>query len=310
MNKTKIKRILLTGATGQLGWELTKTLAPLGEILTPDRTEFNLAKPESLRASIQEWKPDLIVNPAAYTAVDKAEDEYKLAFTINAEAPKVLAEESSKLNIPLIHYSTDYVFDGKKDSFYTEEDQANPLNVYGASKLGGELAVQESSEQHIILRTSWIYSLHGQNFLNTMLRLFQEKEVLSIINDQVGAPTWSRMVAESTSIIVSQLTKKEKNWGLYHLTTAGETSWYGFAKAIYKTANIKTQILINPVTSSEYITKAIRPKNSRLDNHKIESTFGIKSPNWKNSLKHCLSVSTQLTTGGLGERNMIISSKL
>jgi len=284
------RRILLTGFTGQVGWELARTLSPLGEVLTPSRGEFNLARPESLREKIRDWSPDLIVNPAAYTAVDQAETEYDLVFKINADAPGVLAEESERLNIPLIHYSTDYIFDGKKDGAYSEDDEPNPLNVYGESKLKGELAVRSVAKKNIILRTSWVYGVRGKNFLNTMLKLFQEQEELTVVVDQIGAPTWSRMIAETTAIIVGQLKVEQDDiWGLYHLTASGETSWHGFAEAIYELYRTDNQVKIGKVYSDQYTTESIRPMNSRLNSKKILAAFGVSLPDWDRSLRQCLS---------------------
>ena len=284
------QRILLTGSTGQVGWELARTLSPLGEVLTPGRDEFDLARPESLREKIRDWSPDLIVNPAAYTAVDQAETEHDLVFKINADAPGVLAEESERLNIPLIHYSTDYIFDGKKDGAYSEDDEPNPLNVYGESKLKGELAVRSVAKKNIILRTSWVYGVRGKNFLNTMLKLFQEQEELTVVVDQIGAPTWSRMIAEATAIIVGQLkVEQDDRWGLYHLTASGETSWHGFAEAIYELYRTDNQVKIGKVYSDQYTTESIRPMNSRLNSKKILAAFGVSLPDWDRSLRQCLS---------------------
>ena len=282
------KKILLTGATGQVGWELSRALAPLGGLITPDSTEFNLAEPESLRKNIREWKPDIIVNPAAYTAVDQAEREHDLVFRVNADSPKVLAEEAERLNIPMIHYSTDYVFDGEKGEPYRESDETRPLNIYGESKLQGEMAIQNIVEQHIILRTSWIYSLRGSNFLTTMLRLFKEKDEISVVNDQIGAPTWSRMVAEVTAIIMSQLHQKENGWGLYHLSASGESSWYHFVKEIKRVEDEKRKFSINAISSEQYVTAAIRPKNSLLNSRKLSQQWNVKLPGWDVSLKQCL----------------------
>jgi len=282
------KKILLTGATGQVGWDLSRALAPLGGLITPDSTEFNLAEPESLRKNIREWKPDIIVNPAAYTAVDQAEREHDLVFRVNADSPKVLAEEAERLNIPMIHYSTDYVFDGEKGEPYRESDETRPLNIYGESKLQGEMAIQNIVEQHIILRTSWIYSLRGSNFLTTMLRLFKEKDEISVVNDQIGAPTWSRMVAEVTAIIMSQLHQKENGWGLYHLSASGESSWYHFVKEIKRVEDEKRKFSINAISSEQYVTAATRPKNSLLNSRKLSQQWNVKLPRWDVSLKQCL----------------------
>jgi len=276
-------RILLTGSTGQVGWELHRSLMPLGEIIAPNRKQFDLANPESLRSKIQEWKPDIIINPAAYTAVDQAEDEAELAFTINAAAPKVLAEEASRLKIPLIHYSTDYVFDGKKETPYTEQDAPNPLNVYGESKLVGENTIQKTTEQHLILRTSWVYSHRRNNFLTTMLKLFQEKEEIKVVDDQVGAPTSSRILAETTAALFNNGNHQNNIMleGIYHLTASGNTTWYDFAKEIQTALDLKEKTNIIPISSKEYTTKAIRPSMSLLNNDKITTETSIIQPDWK-----------------------------
>jgi dTDP-4-dehydrorhamnose reductase len=284
--REKPKRILLTGSTGQVGWELNRALASFGELITPNRKQFNLAAPETLRAKIQQWEPDLIINPAAYTAVDKAEDEPGLAFTINATAPKVIAEEAAKLKIPLVHYSTDYVFDGKNSAPYTEKDSTNPLNVYGESKLLGEKAIQETLEQHLIIRSSWIYSHRGKNFLNTMLRLFQQKQEIKVVDDQVGAPTSARVVAEVTSIILRERLQNSKHLmrEIYHLSTAGETTWYGFSKEIMSRVCAESNISILPISTTEYDVKALRPPMSLLDNSKLISDFKVNQSTWENAL--------------------------
>jgi len=276
-------RILLTGSTGQVGWELHRSLIPLGEIIAPNRKQFDLANPESLRSKIQEWKPDIIINPAAYTAVDQAEDEAELAFTINAVAPKVLAEEASRLKIPLIHYSTDYVFDGKKETPYAEQDAPNPLNVYGESKLAGENAIQKTTEQHLILRTSWVYSHRRNNFLTTMLKLFQEKEEIKVVDDQVGAPTSARILAETTASLFNNKNNQNNIMlkGTYHLTAAGNITWYDFAKEIQIALDLNEKINIIPISSKEYTTKAIRPSMSLLNNDKITTETSIIQPDWK-----------------------------
>jgi dTDP-4-dehydrorhamnose reductase len=267
----KYPKILLTGGTGQVGYELQNTLKPLGEIWAPTRQEFDLANPESLRAKIQAYQPDLIVNPAAYTAVDQAESEPELAYTINAEAPRVLAEEAHKRGIPLIHYSTDYVFDGMKTEPYTEDDVPNPLNVYGKTKLEGERAIQAAHDQYLILRTSWVYSpTRGKNFYRTMLRLFQEKEEIRVVDDQIGAPTSAQFLAEKTAHILSRIRTKEQGedrWGLYHLTENEVMTWYEFAMKILtieSPTHAFTLQSIKPISSKEYSQSPIRPGNSRL----------------------------------------------
>lgn len=285
-------RILLTGASGQVGSELKRTLAPLGEVIAPDRNMFDLAKPETLRDKIQEWRPDLIVNPAAYTAVDKAEKESELAFIINADAPRVLAEEAERLKIPLVHYSTDYVFDGRKTVPYKEDDLPNPINVYGESKLKGEEFIKQRCEKHLILRSSWIYNLRSHNFLTTMRRLFRESQELSIVDDQIGAPTCSKEIADATAIIIKNMVSKNQDvnigyWGLYHLSANGETSWYGFAKAILELEkeSLDKAVKLIPILTSDYLTPAQRPLYSVMDCKKIFDNFGTKLSIWNYSLE-------------------------
>lgn len=279
----KYPKILLTGGTGQIGYELRRTMTSLGNVWAPGRDEFDLADPESLRVKIQDYQPNLIVNPAAYTLVDQAESEPKFVRVINEEAPRVMAEESYKLNIPLIHYSTDYVFDGAKTGPYTEDDVPNPLNVYGKTKLGGEHAIQAAHDQYLILRTSWVYSpTRGKNFYRTMLRFFQEKDEIRVVDDQIGAPTSAQFIAEKTAKILSQLKTKQEDedrWGLYHLTENQTTSWYGFAQMILEqskkgSSDLKVK-LIQPVSSNEFKTAAKRPINSQLSCSKTSQAFKL-----------------------------------
>jgi len=283
------RKILLTGKNGQVGWELQRALAPLGEVVAVDRQVLDLASPDSIRAVIREVKPQLIVNPAAYTAVDKAESEPELAHAVNAVAPGVMAEEAERLGAAMLHYSTDYVFDGSKEGAYTEEDRTNPCNVYGKTKLAGEEAVQGSGAAHIILRTSWVYGARGKNFLLTMLRLAREREELKIVADQIGAPTWSRMIAEASAQILAQ---RIGHWhemaGLYHFTAGGSTSWHGFASKIVELGEIPVKPRIVPIPTSEYPLPAVRPKNSILSNRKLATTFGLVMPEWEQSLRLCM----------------------
>jgi dTDP-4-dehydrorhamnose reductase len=291
--KKDVRRILLTGSSGQVGWELKRALMQLGEVIAPDRGQFDLARPKSLRKKIAEWKPDLIVNPAAYTAVDQAEAESKLVFAINAESPAIMAEEAEKLNIPMVHYSTDYVFDGTKQTPYTEEDKPNPLNVYGESKLQGDLLIQKVTGQHLILRTSWIYSLRGNNFLNTMLKLFNEWDKVDIVDDQYGTPSWARYIAQSSTEMIARLIL-EKNrgsynrWGIYNLTASGEASWYDFAEAIYKNSHNKFNVKLNRIHSSDFKSNSLRPLFTVLDNNKLKSEWGLTSDDWIGHLSLCL----------------------
>ena len=288
-------KILLTGAGGQVGWELQRTLAPLGDVVAVDHQQMDLADPQQIRGYVRACKPSLIVNPAAYTAVDKAEQEPQLAYAINAIAPQVLAEEAKRLGCGIIHYSTDYVYDGSKGSPYIETDATNPLNVYGASKLAGDLAVAESGADYLVLRTSWVYGARGANFLRTILRLAAEREELKIVADQMGAPTWSRMIAEATAAIVAQCYAAKQTGlasvkGVYHLTNAGQTSWHGFTEAILAlTAELassqgrKLQRVL-PIPSSEYPLPAKRTQYSVLSNDKLAAAFGIVLPDWQTSL--------------------------
>lgn len=292
-------KILLTGSRGQVGWELARTLSTLGEITALDSREMNLADPDAIRRVMGEVRPHVIVNPAAYTAVDKAESEPDLARAVNATAPGILAEEAEKLGALLVHYSTDYIFDGSGENPWLEGDATGPLNVYGATKLEGENAMREKCRRHLIFRTSWVYGLRGANFLLTMRRLMRERPELKIVADQIGAPTWCRGLAEATAQVLAQVASpsrgadKPEPWGVYHMTNAGETSWHGFAQAILELdapahlANEPARLL--PLPSSDYPTPARRPLNSRLNNDKLERVFGIRLPDWRDALKLCMS---------------------
>lgn len=287
------KRILLTGGTGQVGWELQRTLACLGEVRAPDRQTLDLSDSDSIRRIVRDWRPDIVVNPAAHTAVDKAEGEVALATAINATAPAVLAEEAAKLGALLVHYSTDYVFDGSKAAAYVEDDASNPQNVYGRTKWEGEQAVRAANTRHLILRTSWVYGRRGTNFLLTMQRLMRERPELGIVADQIGAPTWARMIAEATALMLAQCTGPARRadfapWGTYHLSCGGETSWHGFAQAIAELSGIEPAAKLTPIPSSDYPTPAKRPANSRLSNAKLAEGFGIALPDWRQALELCL----------------------
>lgn len=292
-------RILVTGTTGQVGWELLRTLMTLGEVIPVGSSVSNaalrmdLANPDAIRRMFREVKPDLIVNAAAYTAVDKAESEPELAMAINGIAPGVMAEEAKLLDAAIIHYSTDYVFDGTKATPYNELDMPNPQNTYGKTKLAGERAIQAVGVPHLILRTSWVYGLRGKNFLLTMVKLAREREELKVVNDQIGAPTWSRMIAEATAQLVSYFTPSVSRFlasksGVYHLSASGQTSWYGFAKAIFQhypdPAERKIQRLI-AIASEQYPTPARRPAYSLLDSRTLYNTFGLILPDWQNTLE-------------------------
>lgn len=288
-----MKRILLTGKNGQVGWELQRSLATLGKIWAYDRQELDLLDRDALRHAIRDIKPDLIVNAAAYTAVDKAEVEQEAAYAINAVAPAIMAEEAKKCGALFVHYSTDYVFDGTAQRPYGETDPVSPLSVYGKTKLEGELAIQAISGKHLILRTSWVYGDRGKNFLLTMLRLGREKELLKIVGDQVGAPTWSRLIASMTAQMSASALNWRGNdeiWGTYHLTSAGQTSWYGFAEEIFKIHQAEgiTVPKLQEITTLDYPLPATRPSYSVLSNDKLAGVFRLRMPNWKEALHLCL----------------------
>lgn len=284
-------KILVCGRNGQVAQALQAELGGLGELHLLGREQLDLAQPEALREPLRELAPDLIINAAAHTAVDQAEHETELAFAINAESPRVLAEEAARLGVPLIHYSTDYVFDGDKPAPYTEDDAPNPLGVYGRSKLAGEQAIAAVGGEHLILRTSWVYSLHGRNFLLTMQRLLQEKPELRIVCDQIGAPTWASTIAFSTRALIERWQNGQAGaWGTYHLTAQGETSWFGFAQAIgeqLKARGLPCAELL-PIPSSEYPTPARRPLNSRLDCSRLAREWQVSQPHWQQALIDCL----------------------
>ena len=291
-------RLLVTGASGQVGWELSRSLMPLGEVVALDHRQCDFSRPELLPSLIRSIKPDIIVNAAAYTAVDKTEREEKLATTVNGTAVGVFAEESRKAGILLVHYSTDYVFDGVKQTPYTEEDVPNPINVYGRSKLAGDIAVRHACGAYVVLRTSWVYAGRGHNFLGTILRLVRNGEELRIVDDQIGAPTWARNIADATALIVRVVCQEQAQgqfaFGLFNLTASGATSWHGFAKAILEDARryalLPAQHLpqLKPIPSEEYPLPAARPKNSRLAVDRISKRFGIEFPDWKQGLALCI----------------------
>ena len=283
--------ILISGKTGQVAVELQKHLAGLGNLIVLGRDVLDLSQPEQIRAQVRAHKPDLIIIAAAHTAVDQAENEPELAFAINATAPGVFAEEAAALGIPLIHYSTDYVFDGSKPAPYTEDDATNPLGVYGKSKLAGELAIAASGARHLILRTSWVYSTHGKNFLLTMQRLLQERPELRVVADQIGAPTWAGTIARSTRALIERWQAGETGaWGTYHLTAQGETSWFGFTQAIaaHLSAQGKACATLEPIPASAYPTPAARPQNSRLDCSKLAREWQVTQPEWTAALSDCV----------------------
>jgi dTDP-4-dehydrorhamnose reductase len=287
-------RILVTGGAGQVGWELRRTLAAFGDVVAPARDALDIASADSIVSCLRAVNPDLIVNAAAYTAVDKAESESDLAMKINGDAPRIFAEEAARRNIALIHYSTDYVFDGRKAEPYREDDATAPANVYGTSKLAGEQGVTKAGAAHLIFRTSWIYAPRGRNFLLTMLKLGKERKELKVVDDQFGAPTSARLVAQATTNVVSQLLSGGKLdverlreiGGLYHLTAAGRASWYEFAQAILAGRPDSARVL--PIPATAYPTPARRPQNSVLDNEKLARQFGFRLPDWKTGLELCL----------------------
>jgi len=286
------RNILLFGANGQLGSKLKGLLASRGTVRAIGHAELDLRDLPRLRAFILETKPALIVNAAAYTAVDAAESDVENAQLVNAEAPRVMAEAAREHNALFVHYSTDYVFDGAARAPYTEESPVSPLGVYGVSKLAGEQAVAASGAAHLILRTAWLYSNRGKNFLNTMLRLAAERDELRVVNDQTGCPTYADLVADASAqmldgMFASGVVRPER-CGLYHLTCQGETTWWGFARRIFELAGFGERVRVLPITTADYPTPAKRPAYSVLSNAKLERVFGIRLPRWEEGLKRCL----------------------
>lgn len=285
--------LLLLGKNGQLGWELQRTLAPLGEVIALDLPEIDLARPDSLREEIRNIQPHLIVNAAAYTAVDRAESEPEIAMAVNGRSPAILAEYASDTGASLIHYSTDYVFDGDLSRPYVETDQPNPLNIYGASKVAGEQAIQKVGGAYMILRTSWVYSLRGESFVTKVLRWSREQRVLGIVADQVSNPTWARMLAETTAHLLAKAGPDVSGWlseyrGLYHLAGWGYASRLKWAQAILRyDPNPKEQVTtqIMPALTSDFPTPAQRPLFTALNCELFAATFGIRMPAWDNSLQ-------------------------
>lgn len=282
--------ILLTGAGGQVGFELACILRTVGEVVAPGRAQMDLSDLDQVRQVVRTLRPRLIVNAAAYTAVDRAEGDSALAHRINAEAPAVLAHEARLLGAPIVHFSSDYVFDGSKRAPYVESDPPHPINAYGHSKLAGEQAIAASGAAHLILRTSWVYGMRGNNFLLTMLKLGRERDEVRVVDDQHGAPTWSRTIADTTAAILAQAGAGGAPWwaengGLYHLSCQGQTTWHGFADAIMKAAGLACSVI--PISSAEYPTPARRPANSVLSCAKLTGRFGAL-PAWDQALALCL----------------------
>ncbi len=293
-------KILLVGKNGQVGRELEKTLARLGELTALDRQGMDLGDPDSIRAPIRSLQPDVIVNAAAYTAVDKAESETDLAMAVNGVAPGIMAEEAARLNALLVHYSTDYVFDGTKSAPYTEQDIPNPLNVYGHSKLMGERAIDAHASRFLIFRSTWVYDAQGKNFLNTIKRIGAQRPELTIVNDQFGAPTWSREIARATAqAIASYLAQPDPDQinGIYHMTAQGQTSWFGFAQSAARCGlfvGLAHPPALCAISSAEFPTPAKRPMNSVLSNAKLLEQFGIQLPEWDVSLRECMTLNRAL----------------
>lgn len=286
-------KLLVTGVTGQVGFELVRSLQPLGEVIAAGRHMADLSRPETLGDLVDRVRPDVIVNPAAYTAVDKAEDEEALALSINGGAPGALAVAARRHNALLVHYSTDYVFDGSKTTPYLPEDATGPLGAYGRTKLAGEQAIAEAGGDWLVLRTSWVYGARGKNFMRTMLRLAGEREELRVVGDQIGAPTTARLIADSTAQIVHAATRQRKSSqfesGVHHLVAAGETSWHGFAEAIVAGArerlpeSVRARNIV-PIATADYPTPARRPSSSRLSTTSLEERFGVVMPPWQKGL--------------------------
>ena len=286
-------RILVPGKTGQVGWELQSALAPLGTVIALDRSGMDLANPDSIRHVIRGSKPGIIVNAAAYTAVDKAETETDLAMRVNGVAPGILAEEAKRLGAILVHYSTDYVFDGELSRAYTEEDAPNPVNSYGRSKLAGERAIEAVGGQYLILRSSWVYSARGGNFVLTVLRLAREKPELAMVDDQTGSPTWARVLAEATAELLRRKELITRHSGVYHLTASGHTSRFEFTKAIIDIMKEISGISngwasVKSTTSDQFPLPARRPRRPVMNIEKIKRVFRIEMPRWDEQLRSFL----------------------
>ena len=290
-------KLLVTGCNGQVGFELQRALAPLGELIALDRSLCDLAQPESIREAVRLHAPDCIINAAAYTAVDRAETDREAAYAVNTEALHVLGDEAARSGARVIHYSTDYVFDGSKAEPYTEDDELCPVNVYGASKAAGEVALRETCPDHLILRTSWVFGVHGANFVKTMLRLAAERERLNVVNDQFGAPTSAALIADVTAQIITRVAGAPMGkapFGTYHLTAGGVASWYDLADFVITSARASGLTLKLPlgalqgIPTSDYPTPARRPVNSRLSTERLRQTFGLYLPDWRIGTTHVL----------------------
>ncbi|VVE28120.1 dTDP-4-dehydrorhamnose reductase [Pandoraea soli] len=290
------RRILLTGATGQVGWELARSLQGLGDVHAPGRNEMDLLDTDSVVRTLRDFSPDLIVNPAAYTAVDRAETDEAAAYQVNAVVPGIMAEAAKRTGALVVHFSTDYVFDGTSSTPYREDEPTNPQNAYGRTKLAGEAAIAASGAHHLVLRTSWVYGARGANFLLTVQRLARERDELRIVADQHGAPTWCRTIAELTSQVLVQgfggngadADFWREHGGLYHLTAAGQTTWHGFTEAILDLSAAEKRPNVVAIPTSAYPLPAKRPAYSVLDNDKLARTFGVRAPDWRAALSLCL----------------------
>ena len=291
-------RILLTGKNGQVGGELERILAQFGEVTATSRHEMDLSDPNEIRHIMGQVRPELIINAGAYTAVDKAESEPELAQAINSIAPEVLANEAKRLRAVIIHYSTDYTYSGEtRNNPYIESDHPAPINVYGKTKLAGDIAIEQSGASYLIFKTSWVYSKEGKSFLSTILKLAKEKNELHVVNDQRGTPTWCRSIAEATCLAIKKIINKREVSlsktissisGTYHMTCQGETNWHEFAKAILKLTYHDNMPTLLPISTKEYPAPANRPPYSVLSNAKLKKTFGIELPHWEHALKQCL----------------------
>lgn len=293
-------KLLLTGGTGQVGWQLQRTLATLGRVEAPSRLDLDLADPDAIASAMRSSSPDVVVNAAAHTAVDRAEEERDAAGAVNARAPAILAEEAARAGAVLVHFSTDYVFDGTKPGPYDEEDAPAPINVYGRTKLEGEEAIRGSAAHHLILRTSWVYGLRRDSFVTTMLDLFRERKEVSVVDDQTGSPTWCRYLAEATAQILARHLDLGRDAplggrsGTYHLAGSGRTTWHGLALAVRRElerrdADVELRVReIRPVPSSEFPRPAPRPRNSQLSSEKAREVLGIHEVPWERQLSLCL----------------------